>query len=130
LWALPDGYYILAEIKNDVQVTRREIEQDETEQLSNHTNWFEAEYGKAVPVIPLFVHQTAKLAKSAYPPDGTMVMTPAKLEQLHTRLRAFAAALAAKPPESWTSTEVGKLIASHQLDAGSVRTNYCVAAKR
>ncbi len=130
LWALPDGYYLLTEIKNDAYPTRTDIHQGETEQLSNHSNWFRAEYGKSVPVIPLFIHQTPKLANSAYPPDGTMVMTPAKLEQLHMRLRGFAAALAAKPPESWTAAEVGKLIASHRLDSGSVRTSYCVPAKR
>ena len=56
--------------------------------------------------------------------------TPKKLEELHARLRAFAAALSSKACEVWTAVEVGKLLASQRLDAGSLRTNYCVPAKR
>jgi hypothetical protein len=82
------------------------------------------------PVTLLLVHRTEELADSAYPPANTMVMTPKKLAELHGRLRAFAAALAGKAPESWTASDVGKLLASHRLDAGSVRTAYCVPAKQ
>ncbi len=94
------------------------------------SNWFEKEYGKSVPVTLLMVHPAADLADSAYPPANTMVMTLEKLEELHARLRAFAAALSSKPPEAWTATEIGTLLASHRLDARSIRTNYCVPAKR
>jgi hypothetical protein len=130
LWAMPENHYLLAEIKNEVELSRTEIHQDEAEQMSNSTNWFMAEYGKGTPVVLLLVHPTAKLANSAYPPDKVVVMTAKKLEELHTRLHAFAAALASKAPEAWTVSDVGTLLASHRLDAGSVRTAYCVPAKR
>jgi hypothetical protein len=129
LWAMPENHYLLAEIKNEVGPDRTEIHQSEAEQLSNSSNWFLKEYGKGTPVTLLLVHRTEELADSAYPPANTMVMTPKKLDDLHGRLRAFAAALAGKSPESWTVTEVGTLLASHRLDAGSIRTNYCVLAK-
>jgi hypothetical protein len=127
---MPENHYLLTEIKNEVELDRTEIHQSEAEQMSNSSNWFLAEYGKGTPVVFLIVHPTQNLATSAYPPAQTMVMTPKKLEELHTRLRAFAAALASKGPETWTATEVGQLLASHRLDAGSLRTNYCVPAKR
>jgi hypothetical protein len=130
LWAMPENHYLLAEIKNEVELDRTEIYQSETEQMSNSANWFEKEYGKGVPVTLLMVHPTADLANSAYPPANTVVMTRTKLEELHARLRAFAAALASKSPETWTTIEVGKLLASQRLDAGSLRTLYCVPAKR
>jgi len=98
--------------------------------MSNSTNWFEKEYGKETPVVLLMVHPTQHLANSAYPPARTVVMTPKKLNELHARLRAFGAALSAKAPEAWTTLEVGRILASHQLDAASVRSNYCVPAKR
>jgi hypothetical protein len=130
LWAMPENHYLLVEIKNEVELERTEIYQSEAEQMSNSTNWFAKEYGKATPVVLLMVHPAEDLADSAYPPASMMVMTPKKLDELHTRLRAFAAALSAKAPEGWTATEVGKLLASHRLDAGSVRSTYCVPAKR
>ncbi len=130
LWAMSDNHYLLAEIKNEVELDRAEIYQSEAEQLSNSANWFEKEYGKGVPVTLLLVHPTADLADSAYPPAAAMVMTPKKLDELHARLRAFAAALSSKAPEAWTSADVGKLLASQRLDAGSMRTLYCVPAKR
>jgi hypothetical protein len=130
LWAMSDNQHLLAEIKNEVEPDRTEIHQSEAEQLSNSSNWFFKEYGKGTPVTLLLVHRTEVLADSAYPPANTMVMTPKKLAELHGRLRAFAAALAGKAPESWTASDVGKLLASHRLDAGSVRTAYCVPAKQ
>ena len=130
LWAMPENYYLLAEVKNEVELGRTEIHQGEAEQLSNSANWFMAEYGKETPVVLLMVHPTQFLATSAYPPANMMVMTPNKLQELHNRLRAFAAALSSKAPEAWIATEVGNLLASHRLDAGSLRTNYCVPAKR
>jgi hypothetical protein len=130
LWAMPENHYLLTEIKNEVELDRTQIYQTEAEQMSNSANWFEKEYGKGVPVVLLMVHPTEDLADSAYPPAKTMVMTPEKLDELHARLRAFAAALSSKAPEAWTATEVGALLASHRLDAGSVRSNYCVSAKR
>ena len=130
LWAMPENHYLLTEIKNEVDLDRTEIEQDEAEQMSNSTNWFVAEYGKATPVVLLMVHPAEHLADSAYPPAKMVVMTRRKLDELHARLRAFAAALASKAPEAWTVTEVGKLLAGHRLDAGTVRSNYCVPAKR
>ena len=107
---MPENYYLLAEIKNEFELDRTEIHQDEAEQMSNSTNWFMAEYGKATPVMLLMVHPAEDLADSAYSPANTMVMTPKKLEELHARLRAFAAALSSKGPEAWTATEVGKLL--------------------
>jgi hypothetical protein len=127
---MPENHYLQAEIKNEVDLDRTEIYQDEAEQMSNSSNWFVQEYGKATPVVLLMVHPSADLADSAYPPANMVVMTQKKLEELHARLRAFAAALSAKTPEAWTTAEIGKLLASHLLDAGTVRSNYCVPAKR
>ena len=130
LWAMPENHYLLTEVKNEVELGRTEIHQSEAEQMSNSANWFEKEYGKGVPVTLLMVHPTEVLADSAYAPAATMVMTAKKLEDFHARLRAFAAALSSKAPEAWTAAEVGKLIAVQRLDAGSLRTNYCIPVKR
>jgi hypothetical protein len=130
LWAMPENVYLLAEIKNEVLPDRNAIVQSEAEQMSNSANWFAKEYGSDTPVVLLMVHRTEELANSAYPPSGTRVMTPAKLDVLHSRLRAFAAALPAKAPEAWTASEVGKLLSGHRLDSGSVRTLYSVPARR
>jgi hypothetical protein len=130
LWAMPENHYLLAEIKNEVDLDRDEIHQDEAEQLSNSANWFINEYGESTPVVLLMVHPTNRLSDSAYPPTNTVVMTPKKLEDLHGRLRAFASALSAKAPDSWTTADIGKLLASHRLDPGSVRTHFCVLARK
>jgi hypothetical protein len=130
LWAMPENHYLLTEVKNEVEIERTEIHQNEAEQMSNSANWFEKEYGKDVPVTLLMVHPAADLADTAYPPAKTMIMTLEKLEQFHARLRAFAAALSSKSPDAWTAKEIGALLASHRLDAGSIRTNYCVPVKR
>lgn len=130
LWAMPDRYYLLAEIKNEVELDRAEIHQSEAEQMSNSANWFAVEYGKDTPAVLLMVHPTALLANSAYPPANMVVMTPDKLGELHARLRAIGAALSSKSPDTWTAAEIGKLLASQRLDAATFRTNYCVSAKR
>ncbi|AMV35087.1 DEAD/DEAH box helicase [Pirellula sp. SH-Sr6A] len=130
LWAMPDNRFLLTEIKNEVELDRKEIYQNEAEQMSNSLNWFIKEYGKDTPVVLLMIHPTSKLSDSAYPPASMEVMTLTKLEELHARLRAFAAALSAKAPESWTAGEIGSLLASHRLDAGSIRSSYSVPTKK
>lgn len=130
LWAMPEGQYLLTEVKNEVKPDRTRVYQSETEQMANSANWFAEEYGKGTPVTLLMVHRVELLADSAFPPEGTKVMTPPKLDKLHERLRGFAAALAGKAPDSWIAAEVGSLLASHGLDGGSLRTAYCVPAKR
>ena len=130
LWAMPESQYLLTEIKNEVELDRTQIHQDEAEQISNSFNWFVKEYGEAAPVVLLMIHPVSDLAETAYPPANMVVMTPKKLEELHARLRAFASALSAKTPEAWTAGEIGKLLASHRLDAGSLCSVYCVRAKR
>ncbi len=126
LWALPDNHFLLTEIKSEVDPERVEIHQSEAEQLSNSANWFWAEYGQSTPVTLLLVHPTEVLADSAYPPANTVVMNQKKLGELHKRLRAYASALTMKAPEAWTATEVSTLLASHYLEASSVRTRYGV----
>jgi hypothetical protein len=130
LWAMANNQYLLTEIKNEARLDRPTIHQSEAEQMSNSANWFAQEYGSSTPVVLLMVHPSETLADSAYPPSNMVVMNQRKLEELHATLRAFAAALAGKVPEAWTSMEIGTLLASHRLDADSIRTSSCVQAKR
>lgn len=130
LWSLPEKRFLLFEIKNEVELSRTEIYQSETEQLSNSVNWFRAEYGDTASLAIFLVHPTDKLAESAYPPEGTRVITPARLDDLLARVRAFATALAAKAPDTWTGDEIGKQLAGQKLDAESLRTRYSVPARK
>ena len=72
---MPYYHYLLTENKNEVDLDRTEIHQDEAEQMSNSSNWFIKEYGKAAPVTLLMIHPSPDLADSAYPPAGMVVMT-------------------------------------------------------
>jgi replicative superfamily II helicase len=125
LWALPGNVYLLAEARNDVKVGRTEIHQSETEQLSNSVNWFRAEYGDEPTLIPILLHPIGILARTAYPPDGSLVIDRESMNKLHDAMTRFAAALAGRAVDSWSAAQIGQLLEDHGLAAAAFKAMFC-----
>lgn len=120
LWLLSDGAFFVIEAKNNVSLTRSTVSKDEVGQLANSINWFRQHYpGQSLTAI--MVHPCSVCAHDAYPPEDAKVLAPEGLSNLQKRIRGFAAALAAKPPEAWTVQEVGTLLGAHELTPGGLR---------
>lgn len=130
LWAMPGQEYLLAEAKSSVRDERQQVYQSETEQLSNSVNWFRNEYGSDVGLIPVLIHPTSVLAESAYPPEGAVVLERAGMSRLHRGLSGFAAALAGRSLDSWSSAQVGQLLADHELTPTLLPSAFCRSFER
>ncbi len=64
LWKVKDNEYLLVECKNKVQISRKEINKDETGQMNNACAWFMKTYGD-LPVKRIMIIPTRKVSHAA-----------------------------------------------------------------
>lgn len=130
LWAMPGNHYLLAEAKSDVKECRNAVYQSETEQLSNSVNWFRDEYGTEPKLTSVLIHPSSTLAKTAYPPDGALVINRDGLAKFHDAIARFAAALAGRTADSWSAAQVGQLLEDHNLTPSLIKGTFCTAFRK
>lgn len=88
LWALDTQSYLLIECKNEVGVTRAEINKRETEQMNRSSAWFEKHY-KGMSVKRLIIHPAGKLESAAALTHEVEGVREADLKRLVTACRDF-----------------------------------------
>jgi hypothetical protein len=88
LWGLRDNQYLLFECKNEVSLTRAEIDKRETEQMNRSSAWFKRCYPGST-VTRVMVIPPIKLASGAALIDEVLIMRKKHLDQLTTNVRAF-----------------------------------------
>lgn len=123
LWAMSDGSFLLMEVAINFSPEREEITKEEVGELLNSINWFKQEYPEK-KLTPILLHPFSTLAKDAFPPADTLILTPDDLSRLAAPVRNFSSALTSKAPEAWTVTEVSDLITSHDLAPRDVRSRF------
>ena len=130
LWAMPENQYLLAEIKNEVELNRKEIYQSEAEQMSNQRE--------------LVLNGVRQFGEGGSD-DGTSHQLPGEI-RLSARAHGdhapqevgesprTAAGPGGRPIRKgarWVDDSRGRcVLASHRLDAASIRSNYCIPTKR
>ena len=88
LWGLRDDQYILFECKNEVVLTRAEINKRETDQMNRSSAWFNRYYPGS-EVTRILIIPTNKLAVEAALNDDVIIMRKKHLDQLTKNVRGF-----------------------------------------
>ena len=130
LWNMSDDHFLVCEVKNEVKANRQFIFKDEINQLAGSVNWFTHEYVNVTKFNPVLIHPSNTCNNDATAPPNTLVHTESEATKLHRQLQAFAAALAVKPPDSWTLDEVAQMLGAHNLTPAAFRSHFFIPAKQ
>lgn len=114
LWSISDDLQLLVSLKTGVTRRDKRIKGTELDQLSGHVSWHRREYPAAAASIPVLIHPESTHLNNATPPPGTRVLTLADVEDLKSRVRALATALA--HDEAWKNdAKVRGMLVAHTL---------------
>jgi len=123
LWALADGEYLLVECKNDVQLTRSEINKKETEQMNSSCDWFMKTYPGA-KCCNLMIIPTKKLSRSAAFRYDVKIMTDRKLSAFVKNVASFFREFKDIEFNSLSEKHIQSLIDAHMLSVESIISKY------
>jgi hypothetical protein len=114
LWSVRDNLQFLVELKTGVTRSDLRIKKSELDQLSGHVSWHRADYAAQDSSVPVLVHPESVHLPDGTPPPGTRILTPAGVEDLKSRVKAFADAVSIA--DGWkTPQRVHELLTQHNL---------------
>ena len=114
LWALDATHYLLWECKNEVELTRSEINKSEAEQMNRSYAWFVKHYIGA-EVTNIWVHPSNSLQSAAGLLEPVVVMCQPELRQFVKRVRLFFKSLESQDFKSLSVTHLQELAERHVL---------------
>jgi len=115
LWALDDSHYILWECKDEVEITRSEINKREAEQMNRSSAWFTKHY-PGMLVKRILIHPTRTVGSAAAFTHDVEVMREQELRQFVKRLREFFKSFESVNFHDLSVTHNQKLVNEHGLD--------------
>lgn len=119
LWAIDATHYILWECKNEVELTRKEINKREAEQMNRSYAWFVRHYLGA-EVENVWIHPANTLQSAAGLLQPTKVMRQDNLRQFVKRVRLFFKSLESQDFKSLSVSHLQELAERHILSATSI----------
>ena len=119
LWALDATHYLLWECKNEVELTRAEINKSEAEQMNRSYAWFVKHYLGA-EVKNIWIHPTNALQSAAGLLQPVEVMREPELRQFVKRVRLFFNSLESQDFKSLSVTHLQELADRHILSTASI----------
>ena len=119
LWALDATHYLLWECKNEVELTRAEINKREAEQMNRSYAWFVKHYLGA-EVTNIWIHPTNDLQSAAGLLQQAVVMREAELRQFVKRVRLFFKSLESQDFKSLSAAHLQGLADRHILSTASI----------
>jgi replicative superfamily II helicase len=119
LWAIDATHYILWECKNEVELTRKEINKREAEQMNRSYAWFGKHYLGA-DVESVWIHPANTLESAAGLLQPTKVMRQADLRQFVNRVRLFFKSLESQDFKSLSVSHLQELAERHILSSASI----------
>lgn len=123
LWKVRDNEYLLVECKNKVELTRKEINKDETGQMNNACAWFNKNYGD-VQVKRIMIIPTKKVSSATgfnYPVE---IMRESKLKKLTENVSKFFLEFKNKDLKDLSDQKIQELINAHKLTVNDLLTLY------
>lgn len=114
LWALKSGSYLLVECKSEVELTRAQINKDETGQLNNACAWFEREYSGCESMNVLII-PTQKLGAGAGFNKEVRIMRKRDLNRFIHAIRSFYNDLYKFDRDDLEEERVSQLLTQHKL---------------
>lgn len=119
LWALDATHYLLWECKNEVELTRTEINKSEAEQMNRSYAWFVKHYLGA-EVKNVWIHPTNALQSAAGLLQSAEVMRQTELRQFVKRVRLFFKSLESQDFKSLSVSHLQELADRHILSTASI----------
>ena len=124
LWALDDTHYLLWECKNEVDITRAEINKRETEQMNRSNAWFDRHY-PGYKVKRLIIHPSHRVqSAAAFTQNDVEIMCDAELRQFVKSIREFFKSFESVNFRDLSVKQVHKLINMHKLSISDLLSGY------
>lgn len=114
LWALTAGNYLLVECKNEVELTRAQINKDESGQLNNACAWFDREYAGCESTNVLII-PAVKLGPGAGFNKDVRIMRKRDLNKFIHSVRTFYDDIYKFDHNDLTEEKVHELLTQHKL---------------
>ena len=123
LWALDSARYFLWECKNEVEVTRAEINKRETEQMNRSSAWFERHY-PGCSVERFIVHPSKRIQRAAALTHMVKVVGVAELQKLTKAIQNFFKSFESQDFQDLSVTHIQRLLNTHQLTVPELLSHY------
>lgn len=123
LWALDDTHYIVWECKNEVEINRAEINKREAEQMNRSSAWFEKHY-PGLKAKRVLIHPANAVASAAAFTQDVEVMRASELNGFVKSVRSFFKSFESVNFRDLSTTQIQKLLNSHNLAVADLLSNY------
>lgn len=114
LWALDATQYLLWECKNEVEVTRAEINKREAEQMNRSSAWFEKHY-PGMNVKRIIVHPSSTVQSAAAFTHEVEAMRVVELKSLVKSAREFFKSFESLNFKDLSTAHIQKMVDAHKL---------------
>lgn len=123
LWALDATQYLLWECKNEVDVTRAEINKREAEQMNRSSAWFEKHYG-GKSVKRIIVHPANTVERAAAFTHDVEAMREVEIKKFVKSAREFFKSFESLNFKDLSTAHIQKMVNAHNLDLPNLRSRY------
>ena len=123
LWALDDTHYLLFECKDEVEITRAEINRREAEQMNRSSAWFDKHYA-GMKVKRIIVHPAGQIASAAAFTHEVSGMRESDMKKLVAACREFFKAFELQNLNDLSKSHMQNMINAHALAVDSLLTGY------
>jgi replicative superfamily II helicase len=114
LWAIDATQYLLWECKNEVEITRAEINKREAEQMNRSSAWFEKHY-QGMNVKRVIVHPSNTVQSAAAFTHDVEAMREAELKKFVKTAREFFKSFEALNFKDLSTAHIQKMVNAHKL---------------
>ena len=123
LWALDDTRYIVIECKNEVDITRAEINKREAEQMNRSAAWFDKHY-RGMQAKRLIIHPARLIERAAAFTHDVEGVTASELHKLEKACREFFKAFEGQNLADLSTQHIQKMVDAHHLSVDELLTSY------
>ena len=114
LWAVDDNNYILWECKNEVDLTRVEINKRESEQMNRSAAWFEKHYA-TFNVTRIMIHPAYQVESAANFTHEVRILRQKELEIMKKNIASFCKSFEGIDFNSVSEEHLQKLVDANKL---------------
>ena len=126
LWALDDTHYLLWECKNEVDITRAEINKRETEQMNRSNAWFDKILSRMHNVKRIIIHPSHRVqSAAAFTHDDVEIMREEELRQFVKSVQAFFKSFeSVNSFRDLSARQIQEFIKIHKLSVSDLLSGY------
>jgi replicative superfamily II helicase len=123
LWALDSTQYLLWECKNEVDVTRAEINKREAEQMNRSSAWFDKHY-PGMNVKRIIIHPSNSVESAAAFTHEVGAMRVVELKSFTKSVREFFKSFEALNFKDLSTAHIQKMVDAHKLAVPNLLADY------